>query len=196
MSDLDFEIIESSAVVVSRSRKPKYSTRVWDYSDAKGEARYLLALARLHDRRGSDSADELRSKVNSRLAYEIELESVLPIFVDDDCQRSVYLECSDLSDDDVFVVDDALNSIVDFVVRDRFRVLSPFVFDAVKCRVVCTVPAGVVYKKMDLQDVRDVVFDYVLNAPSGEGVRKRLDVLFDWLSVADRCLEQLSVYGS
>lgn len=180
--DLDFEIIDVSDIIVSRSRKTKYTTKPWSYDDAKSEARYLLALASLHDRRGSDYGSELRNQVNQRLRYEIELESILPIY---EYQGDDDVVCVIESDVHDVVIGDDLNAILNITLGDRFYVISAFKFDSVNNRIVCNVPSGIVYKKMDLVDVLDRVKSFIASDAFDRLSDSRKNLLFSWWPCAD-----------
>lgn len=193
MTDIDFEIIDSNSIETSRSRRPKYKHKVWEYNNAKDEARYLLAIARMHERNGSDYCDELRSKVSSRIAYEIELETVLPAYIDNDIE-SVHCEDDDYDSAEEFTLSENLNSIIDIPLGNRMVVLTPFVFDSVSNRITCKIPCGVVTKKIDLQDLIVVVLDYIEEAPVNSKMMERLNILFNWVETARETIDQLNDY--
>jgi hypothetical protein len=180
VSDMDdFEVIDSSEVVSFRSRKPKYSTKVWEYDTPKGEARYMLALARLHERRGSEYAEDLRQKVDARFEYEIELESVLPIYECDDSSKS-----SSRSSSRNFDYCESLNSILNIHFSSEVHVLSAFWFDDSCNSAFCNVPAGVVYSKITLDDLIERVKDLIASNKFDKLSNDRKNLLFDWLDAA------------
>jgi hypothetical protein len=187
VSDMDdFEIIEESQVVSFRSRKPKYSTKVWEYDTPKGQARYMLAVARLHERRGSDYAEELRHKVDARFEYEIELESVLPIYVED--ENSSFNNKRVVRD---YELCESLNSIVNIPISSGFRVLSAFWYDHNLNTVFCNVPNGVVYKKMSLTNVFDKIYDFISTNAFTKLTSSRKELIWSWIDSANNFKNQI-----
>lgn len=177
----DFEVIDASEVVSFRSRKPKYSTKVWEYDTPKGQARYMLALARLHERRGSDCAEDFRQKVDARFEYEIELESVLPIY---ECDDSVKSSTASSSRD--FDYCESLNSIVNVNFSSEVHVMSRFWFDSLSQRTFCNISAGVVYSKIALDDLIERVKDLIASNKFDKLSSDRQNLLFDWLDAAHK----------
>jgi hypothetical protein len=198
--DIEFEVIDSSSVEVSRRRKSKYTHKLWEYDDEKGQARYLLAIARLMERRGCDYAEELRDKISQRHIYEIEMESVFHSdeVIEDD------VECDDIliedEDDDIEIpVPEDLNRIVN-VKYDDFYVMTPFYYDKNLDQVVARVPAGVVSKRMSLNEIYLKLLEISLtpriqNADEwGSEAWKRKYFLLAWLSDAEVLIEEYALH--
>lgn len=154
MTDMDFEIIESSSIEMSRSRKPKYKHKVWETSDSKDEARYMLAVSRINARRNPEYANELLEKIDKRYMYEIELESV---FLPQSNDSEIESDTDSTSDDDIEVVLPELNSIVNVEIDKDIRVVDNFVYHAKRKEIVAEMPCGVVTTKVSLRKIYESV---------------------------------------
>jgi hypothetical protein len=199
--DIEFEVIDSSSVEVSRRRKSKYTHKLWEYDDEKGQARYLLAVARLMERRGCDYAEELRDKISQRHIYEIEMESVFHSDeeTEDDVEYDDILIEDDDDDDIEIPVPENLNDIVN-VKYDNFYVMTPFYYDKSLDQVVARVPAGVVSKKMSLNEIYQKFLEISLtpriqNADEGGSEAwHRKYFLLRWLGDAETLIEEYALH--
>lgn len=76
----DFEIIDSCNVeVVERNRKPKYTTKPWEYKNAQEEYQYYKTLQRSYKRRHGDIETPYDHHIDQRIDYAKEMEKVFPI---------------------------------------------------------------------------------------------------------------------
>ena len=76
----DFEIIDSCDVeVVERNRKPKYTTKPWEYKNAQEEYQYYKTLQRSYKRRHGDIETPYDHHIDQRIDYAKEMELVFPI---------------------------------------------------------------------------------------------------------------------
>ena len=76
----DFEIIDSCDVeVVERNRKPKYTTKPWEYKNAQEEYLYYKTLQRSYKRRHGDIETPYDHYIDQRIDYAKEMELVFPI---------------------------------------------------------------------------------------------------------------------
>lgn len=166
-----------------RKSKSKYGQKLWEASTAKEKAKHALILSQNWERRklqnkvGTgravwnktngrveyiDDENPYEKLVSDRHRYEIEMETVFHTHVDD---------IEDQNDDGVFIfesndeshivdVPSQLNSILNIRIMDGFYVMSEFKFDDSTQEYFARVPAGVVSKKMSLQDIFDKYEDF------------------------------------
>lgn len=197
-----------------RGRKSKYGQKLWEASTAKEKAKYALILSQNWERRklqnkvGTgcqvwnktngrveyiDDENPYRKLVSDRHHYEIEMETVFHTHVDD---------VENQNDDGVFIfesndesnivdVPSRLNSILNVRIMDGFYVMSEFKFDDSTQEYFAKVPAGVVSKKMSLQDIFDKYEDFCkTKAFSLMKDTRRKRIIIKWIGYVSRFLKE------
>lgn len=70
MSDSDYEIVETSSIqFAGRSRKPKYTHKLWEKDDAVSVAKYYAAAHRIHCRRNNTDDSPYSHYIDKREEY-------------------------------------------------------------------------------------------------------------------------------
>lgn len=198
MSDIDFEVIDQCNVEISRNRKSKYSTKLWEYDNEKDHTRYMIAVLNLNIRRNSTNCEDLISRINKRYAYEIEMENVF--HSDEEVPEEEVInvdyvsDCLDVELDPEIL--ENLNAIVELKYISDFVVMSGFEFDSKSEVIFARVPSGVVSKKMTLQDIYD---KYETFSRSSAFINmkdeKRKVIMTNWILNANKVLTKDICYA-